>query len=283
MITLSTSDPSYPSQLARVLPTTTNLQVTRTLNLGPRRIAIVGARDASPEGCSFAYDLAYELASLGAIVVSGGALGVDAAAHRGALAAKGQTFCVLPGTPEVPFPSEHRSLFRDIEASEGALVYLEGARNPLRRHHFFSRNAVLAALSDALVVAEAGIQSGARNAAKAMRTLGRPVFSVAGAPWEPHKLGGVAELALGARPVIAIATLLRDLGFGQATASESATGQAGARPIPQHPYLTTQPAHLAALAERLSRPVPELRHELLIACLMGEALEGPPDCFSVQQ
>jgi DNA processing protein len=281
MITLTPSDAGYPAQLPRVLATVCSLHATRELAYGPRRIAIVGAREASPEGCRFAYDLAYEVAALGAIVVSGGALGVDAAAHRGALAAKGRTFCVLPGTRDVPFPPEHRALFREIEASEGAVIYLEGARNPLRRHHFFSRNAVLAALSDALVIAEAGIQSGARNAAKAMRTLGRPVYAVAGPPWEADKLGGTAELTLGARPALAISTLLRDLGFGAATASET-VGQVQPRAKPpQHAYLTAKPVHLTELSERLSKGLPELRHELLIACLMGEAIEGPPDCFAV--
>jgi DNA processing protein len=155
--------------------------------------------------------LAFDLARAGVAVVSGGALGIDAAAHRGALDAGGVTLLVAPSSIERPYPAEHAELFAQIVAGGGAQLSPFATGMVPRRSQFFLRNACLVALSHALVVVEAPLRSGARNAAAWARELGRPYFVVTSPPWNPRGLGCIAELELGARPLASVETLLRCL------------------------------------------------------------------------
>lgn len=144
-----------------------------------RAAAVVGTRAATAYGEFAAADLAAGLASRDAAVVSGGAFGIDGAAHRSALAADGLTVAVLAGGIDVPYPAGHSALLRRI-AEDGALVteYPPGVRPA--RHRFLTRNRLVAALAGATVVVEAGARSGAANTAAWARGLGRAVCAVPG-------------------------------------------------------------------------------------------------------
>jgi DNA processing protein len=165
---------------------------------GPPRVALVGTRHPSNAGADFAAELAAELSRAGVCVLSGGAQGIDAAAHRGALAAGGSTLVVAPAGWHKPFPPEHAELFRAIVAAGGGHLSLCDPRAPATRSRFFPRNACLVALADAVVVVEAGVRSGARNAAKHARVLGRRLFAVPSAPWIKTGRGCLLELRAGA-------------------------------------------------------------------------------------
>ncbi|HEX4478776.1 MAG TPA: DNA-processing protein DprA [Polyangiaceae bacterium] len=164
-------------------------------------VAIVGTRRPTAEGATFAYELARDLAEQGVVIVSGGAVGIDTQAHRGALAAGGRTVVVAPSSFDHPYPEENADLFRLIVETNGAFLTTFPPGTIALRHHFFSRNATLAALADALVVVETPFRGGARNAAKAARDLGRPVLVVPGAPWNPRAVGCIQELQWGAQAV----------------------------------------------------------------------------------
>jgi DNA processing protein len=144
-----------------------------------RSAAIVGTRAATAYGEHVAADFAAGLAARGAAVVSGAAFGIDAAAHRAALAADGLTVAVLAGGIDVRYPTAHTALLRQIEA-DGLLVseYPPGVRPA--RHRFLTRNRLVAALGQASVVVEAGARSGATNTATWARALGRSVCAVPG-------------------------------------------------------------------------------------------------------
>ncbi len=165
-------------------------------------VAIVGTRKPTAGGERFATELARSLASRGVVVLSGGARGIDAAAHRGALEARGVTVVVAPSSFDRPYPEEHRSLFDEIVRSRGGFFTAYAPGTAARRSHFFARNALLAALADAVVVVESRVRGGARNAAKAARRLGRPVLAVPGAPWNSRARGCLVELRLGARLLV---------------------------------------------------------------------------------
>lgn len=155
--------------------------------LGPARLdeiaerstAIVGTRAATSYGELVAADLAAGLAERDVAVVSGGAYGIDGAAHRAALAADGTTVAVLAGGIDIPYPAGHSALLHRI-GGHGLLVteYPPGVR-PVR-YRFLTRNRLVAALSGATVVVEAGLRSGAANTAAWARLLGRPVAAVPG-------------------------------------------------------------------------------------------------------
>lgn len=146
-------------------------------------VAIVGARAASRRAVEQAHALAQQLAAQGVIVVSGGALGVDAAAHRGALAAPGGlTVAVLGTGVDVAYPVRNRALFEAIAAGRGALLSPFPPGTPPVRWQFPRRNRVIAALVHGVVVVEAQARSGALSTARAAHRLGRRVMACPGSP-----------------------------------------------------------------------------------------------------
>lgn len=153
-----------------------------------RSVAVVGARAASPYGVAVATDLAADLADRGWCVVSGGAYGIDAAAHRGALAAGGSTVAVLACGVDVAYPQGHHALFERL-ADEGVLVSeLPPSAHPTKAR-FLTRNRLIAALSRATLVVEAAHRSGSLNTAAFARALGRPVLAVPGPVTSPMSAG----------------------------------------------------------------------------------------------
>jgi DNA processing protein len=148
-------------------------------------VALVGARAATARGIEAARRMATTLARAGIDVISGGALGIDAAAHRGALDVAdipdaGRTVAVLGTGIDVAYPERNARMFDEIVAAGGALVtqFAPGAQP--RKQSFPVRNAVIAGLSDVVVVVEAGIASGTSYTVRAMQTIGRPVTALPG-------------------------------------------------------------------------------------------------------
>ena len=142
-------------------------------------IAVVGARSATHYGEWAAADIAAGIASSGWTVVSGGAYGIDAAAHRGAIAAHGRTVAVLAGGVDVAYPRSNELLFRAI-VEHGALVSESPPGTQPLRHRFLVRNRLIAAMSRATVVIEARMRSGASATAGQAAGLGRDVMAVPG-------------------------------------------------------------------------------------------------------
>ncbi|MGA5465012.1 DNA-processing protein DprA [Mycobacterium sp. NPDC050041] len=144
-----------------------------------RAAAVVGTRAATAYGEHVAADLCAGLAARDVAVVSGGAYGIDGVAHRAALASDGLTVAVLAAGIDVPYPAGHTALLRRI-AEDGLVVseYPPGVRPG--RLRFLTRNRLVAALSGATVVVEAGARSGAASTAGWARTLGRTVCAVPG-------------------------------------------------------------------------------------------------------
>ena len=168
-------------------------------------VAIVGARAASAVAMDRAHAVARHLAERGVHIVSGGALGVDGAAHRGALAGGGTTTVVLGSGVDVYYPQRHARLFDQILAHGGGLASLLPAGTLPRSSTFVQRNPLIAALADVVIVVEADVRSGSLSTAGAARKLGKIV-----AAW-PGSRGCDQLLATGAavieRPADAEAAL----------------------------------------------------------------------------
>ena len=169
----------------------------RLNTVADRAAAIVGTRAATAYGEFVAADLAGGLAARDAVVVSGGAFGIDGAAHRATLAADGLTVALLAGGVDVPYPAAHAVLLRRI-CDQGLVVseYPPGERPA--RHRFLTRNRLVAALAGATVVVEAGARSGAANTAAWARALGRNVCAVPGPVTSSASVGCHALLRGGA-------------------------------------------------------------------------------------
>ena len=180
-------------------------------------MAIVGSRRPTPYGEAVAEELALELARAGVVIVSGLALGIDAAAHRGALNAGGVTVAVMGTGVDVIYPAAHTALAEAILAGGGALVsqFPDGAAP--RRHNFPARNHTMAALSDVVVVVEASDGSGALITAEAALDLHKEVMAVPGSVFSPQSVGthGLlrdgAGLVQNARDVLAALNLSKEV------------------------------------------------------------------------
>lgn len=168
------------------------LRVRGVLGGDEPAVAIVGARAATTIGMSRAHAIAKHLAARGVRIVSGGALGIDGAAHRGALAGGGATTVVLGSGVAVPYPLRHAPVFAEVLVRGGALVSLLPDEMPPRRGTFVQRNPLIAALADAVLVIEADVHSGSLSTARAGREQGRLI-----AAW-PGSRGCDRLLAAGA-------------------------------------------------------------------------------------
>jgi DNA processing protein len=168
--------------------------------LGASGIAIVGARASTPYGDTVASELASELAEAGTVVVSGGAVGIDAAAHRGALASEGATVAVMACGLDQLYPRCNDALLRRIRADQLVVSEYPPGHTPTK-FRFLTRNRLIAALSAATVIVEAAARSGAKNTVGWAQALGRPVLAVPGPVTSalsltPHRLIRDAQAAL---------------------------------------------------------------------------------------
>ncbi len=190
-------DADYPAQLARIALPPPVLIVRGQLPPGPL-VAIVGSRLGDIYGLDAAGRFARYLAAAGVGIVSGLARGIDAAAHRGALAvAAGRTVAVLGCGMGVDYPRGHGSLAASI-ANRGALVSEFPSGASPRRWHFPVRNRTIAALAAATLVVQATPRSGSLATARHARRLGQPVFALPGPVFEPLSWGPHALLRDGA-------------------------------------------------------------------------------------
>jgi DNA processing protein len=180
-------------------------------------VAIVGSRLPSPYGEAVAEQLSAELSRAGVTVISGLALGIDAAAHRGALLGGGVTVAVMGTGVDVVYPAVHTKLAEDILAAGGALVSQFPDGTTPRRHNFPARNWTIAALSDVVVVVEAAERSGALITAEAALDLHKEVMAVPGSIFSPLSVGthGLirdgAGLVQNARDVLAVLGLVSEV------------------------------------------------------------------------
>ncbi|GAA1822992.1 DNA-processing protein DprA [Microlunatus capsulatus] len=176
--------------------------------LTQRAVAVVGSRAATAYGAGVATDLGAELAEHGVTVVSGLAFGIDAAAHRGALAAGGPTVAVLANGVDVAYPPGNTPLFEAVARDHLVVSELPPGAHPTRVR-FLARNRLIAALAQGTVVVEAALRSGARNTAGWALECGRPLMAVPGpvhsrASTAPHLMirNGQATLVTCAAEVV---------------------------------------------------------------------------------
>ena len=176
-------DPEWPGvldQLGQARPYALWLRGNADLRFAcSRSVSVVGSRAATGYGGHVTSELAADLAERGWAIVSGGAYGIDAAAHRGALAAEGITIAVLACGADYPYPSGHADLFQAIAAQGLVISEWPPGCHPARMR-FLVRNRVIAALGCGTVIVEAGERSGALNTARHAADLGKPLMAVPG-------------------------------------------------------------------------------------------------------
>ncbi len=225
-------------------------------------IAIVGTRRPTVEAEDFARTLAQQLVGHGFAVASGGAEGIDTAAHRGALAAAGQTLVVAPAGWNEPYPQSNRELFREVVDRGGGYVSIVGPDQRALVPNFLGRNAVLVALATATVMVQAPLKSGARNSAHVARSIGRLLFVVPSAPWVEPGAGCVLELRLGARPL----GCLRDLLAGLSETGVHGRGDPLQLKLALHSQTDTKPRQTHQICEKSDHAEPQTNSAKTLSC-----------------
>ncbi|WP_416382085.1 DNA-processing protein DprA [Nocardia cyriacigeorgica] len=185
------------------------------LGASEQALAVVGARCSTGYGDRATAEIAGELACRGWTIVSGAAFGIDAMAHRAALAAGGSTIAVLACGIDRAYPVQHSRLITQI-AETGLVISEYPPGTVARKHQFLARNRLVASLADGVLVVEAGLRSGARNTVKWARRLGRPALAVPGPITSASSVGchrmireGEAVLVTGPEDIIDEAGPLR--------------------------------------------------------------------------
>ena len=177
VVTLNDSD--YPPLLREIPDPPPFLYVSGTLGKTPRKIAVVGSRNATDYGLTTTKRLSWELASMGIVIVSGMAKGIDTAAHEGALMAKGGTIAVLGSGLGKIYPAENKHLYHRIVETGAVISELPFYAKP-DAHHFPMRNRIISGLSLGTVVVEATLRSGSLITARLAAEQNREVFAVPG-------------------------------------------------------------------------------------------------------
>lgn len=202
---------TYPARLRNIADPPETLYMRGTLPPDDHpTVAIVGTRKATLDGRAAARELARELAARGVVIISGLALGIDAAAHEGALDANGTTIAVLGGGPDIIYPPSHESLGRRIE-ERGAILSEYPPGTPCYPNQFLARNRIVSGLADAVVIVEAPIASGALATARHAANQGREVFVLPGPAGHPHYAGSHMLIREGARLIRNGKDLIEDM------------------------------------------------------------------------
>lgn len=176
---ITLNDPAYPALLREIPDPPPLLYVCGTLEGSGKNIAVVGSRNATAYGISATQKLCADLVTFAMTIVSGMAIGIDTAAHQGALAAKGKTIAVLGSGLNKIYPAENASLFRRI-AEEGAVITEFALDTDPEAHNFPVRNRIISGMSMGTVVVEATRKSGSLITARLAAEQNREVFAVPG-------------------------------------------------------------------------------------------------------
>jgi len=271
-------DPDYPQSLLDIgdAPPVLFFVGQRAVLRTPA-VAIVGSRNATPQGLENARAFAQALAAAGLTIVSGLAVGIDAAAHRGALDGDGATLAVVGTGPDRVYPARHRDLAHAI-AAHGGIVSEYPPGTPPRKENFPRRNRLLSGLARGVLVVEATLSSGSLITARLAGEQGRDVFAIPGSIHSPFSKGPHKLIREGAKLVETAQDVLAELGL--------AAGPALARTEPQDAALAGEhaellramghdPVHLDQLVVRAAWPAQRIAAALTTLELAGHVAALP--------
>ncbi|MFT4063384.1 DNA-processing protein DprA [Paraburkholderia sp.] len=239
-------DPAYPPALLTMPDPPPLLYIKGRLDLlHARAVALVGSRNATPQGIEDAQRFARELSAAGVTIVSGLALGIDGAAHRGGLQGSGGTIAVIGTGADLVYPSAHHALARQI-AAQGAILSEWPLGTPARAANFPQRNRLIAGLVSGVVIIEAAMRSGSLITARLANEMGRDVFALPGSIHAPLSRGCHRMIKQGARLVETPDEVLEELGFAGRPAARAEriakrtvpagdAGSVGERPLTSRP------------------------------------------------
>jgi len=262
-------DEDYPQLLLQIPDPPPLLYVKGNLALlNQFAVAIVGSRNATAQGVSNAENFARALSDAGITVVSGLALGIDAAAHRGGLAGKASSIAVVGTGLDVVYPARNRTLAHAL-AEHGALISEFPLGTPALAANFPRRNRLISGLSRGCIVIEAALQSGSLITARLANEQGREVFAVPGSIHSPLSKGCHRLIKQGAKLVDDVNDILEEFNFGAASANPAPVPSADAAATKLLDSMGYDPCALDALTART-----KMTAEAVAAALLELELSG---------
>jgi DNA processing protein len=271
---ISWTDEDYPAQLREMADPPMLLYATgRRELLGQNCLAIVGSRNATPQGSANAEAFAQALSEAGITIVSGLALGIDAAAHRGGLKGPGSSIAVVGTGLDRVYPARNKALAHDI-AERGLLLSEFPLGTVSAPGHFPKRNRIISGLSHAVLVVEAALNSGSLITARLALEQGREVMAIPGSIHSPLSKGCHALIKQGAKLVESAQDIAEELAWPALPVSSGArTGNRETESLLQH--LGFDPVSIDQLADRSGLTVEALSAKLLTLELEGQVAQLP--------
>ncbi|HEV8107583.1 MAG TPA: DNA-processing protein DprA [Burkholderiales bacterium] len=281
---ITLADEAYPRSLLEIADPPALLYAAGRIDLASRpALAIVGSRNASAQGERNAESFARALSDAGLTIVSGLALGIDAAAHRGGLAGASSTIAVLGTGIDVAYPQRNAALASEI-ASHGLLLSEFPPGVPPAAHNFPRRNRLISGLAQGCLVVEAALASGSLITARAAADQGREVFAIPGSIHSPLSKGCHALIKSGAKLVESAEDVLAELagfrpsGFASTVSrpreAAASGGPAAAEPGLLH-YMGHDPVDVDSLCSRAGLSAEQVASQLLRLELDGRVASLP--------
>ena len=276
---LAIGDPRYPQTLLETADPPLLLyaqgEVERLLG---DSVAIVGSRNPTPQGLENARAFAHALGAAGLTIVSGLALGIDGAAHEGALEAGAATIAVVGTGLDRVYPARHRKLAHRI-AERGLIVSEFALGTPALPPHFPVRNRIIAGLARGTLVVEAALHSGSLITARLALECGRDVFAIPGSIHAPQSRGCHLLIKQGAKLVDGATDVLEEFGIAAPPAASRAAGNAARPADALIEALGFEPLGLDALSARTGLGAADLSARLLDLELAGRVVRLPGQMF----
>ena len=270
-------DTAYPQALLEIPDPPPLLYVKgSTAYLNRPTIAIVGSRNASPQGTKNAEAFAQALSESGWCIASGMALGVDGAAHRGALRGPGSTIAVVGTGLDIVYPARHRELAHEI-SEKGVIISEFPLGEPSKAANFPRRNRIISGLAQGVLVVEANLESGSLITARLAGDQGREVFAIPGSIHSPLSKGCHRLIKQGAKLVDSIHDILEELGGAPIYQPSSDTSENAVHPLlDQMGYesVTTD-----SLIQRSGLTSDQVSAMLLTLELEGKVASLPGGCY----
>ena len=272
---LTLADADYPRQLLEIPdPPTLLYAVGRLELLSQPALAIVGSRNATVQGAHNAEQFARAFSAAGLTIVSGLALGIDAAAHRGALGAPGSTIAVLGTGVDIVYPRQHAALAAEI-AERGLLLSEFPLGAAAAAHHFPRRNRLISGLARGCLVVEAALASGSLITARAAADQGRDVFAIPGSIHSPLSKGCHALIKQGAKLVESAEDVLAELTGFHRTAAATTQAPTPGEDDPLLTHMGDDPVDVDSLCSRTGLPAERVSADLLRLELDGRVAALP--------
>jgi DNA processing protein len=275
LVTLADSE--YPQALLEIADPPPFLYAKGELKLlNQPSIAIVGSRNASIQGEKNAEAFAHDISLQGLCIVSGMALGIDGAAHRGALKADGATIAVVGTGLDIVYPAKHRDLAHEI-AKHGLIISEFNLSTPSKPQNFPKRNRIISGLSLGCLVIEANLQSGSQITARLAAEQGREVFAIPGSIHSPMSKGCHQLIKQGAKLVDCIQDITDELSINKTSTSHQSDGIQNERGA-SHPLLEIMgfdPISLENLVSLTDLTVSEVSSMLMLLELEGSIASLP--------